>query len=86
VGGLMGLVSSVAFVILGPTLWVTILGNERPVFPYEFPAIFSMTIAFAGVILVSLTDRSAQAAKDREKFEALYLDIYLGKSIKEAAD
>ncbi len=45
--------------ILGSTVWVDLLGHEAPVFPYQYPALFSMTAAFAGLWFFSITDRSA---------------------------
>jgi cation/acetate symporter len=39
--------------ILGPTIWVDILGNTAPVFPYKYPALFSMPAAFGVTWLVS---------------------------------
>ncbi len=83
IGGACGLISSVAFVILGPTIWVEILGNESAIFPYAFPALFSMSIGFAAIIIISMLDKSDRARKDRETFDALYLDIYLGQSAEE---
>ena len=82
-GGAIGLVTAVSLIILGPTLWVVILGHAKPIFPYEYPALYSMPVSFIAIILFSLLDRSATAVKDRETFDELYLDMYLGKSIKE---
>ena len=39
-------------------------------FPYASPALFSMTAAFITIWLVSLTDRSAQAQRERALFHA----------------
>jgi cation/acetate symporter len=39
-------------------------------FPYASPALFSMTIGFLGIWLVSLLDRSHQARNDRAGFIA----------------
>jgi cation/acetate symporter len=52
-GGSVGLVLSIGLMVLGPTIWVDILGNPEPVFPYKYPALFSMTAAFAVTWLVS---------------------------------
>ena len=38
-------------------------------FPYEQPALFSMTLAFLVTIVVSKLDKSPSAAKERESFE-----------------
>ncbi|MDH4653856.1 cation acetate symporter [Pseudomonas sp. BN606] len=67
-GGLTGLVSALALVILSPTVWVTVLGHDKAIFPYDHPALFSMPLAFLVIVLVSRFDRSAQAARDRQGF------------------
>ena len=67
-GGIVGLVSAVAIVVLSKSVWVTVLGNAAPVFPYEQPAIFSMPLAFLTAWLVSTLDRSPRAAKEKEAF------------------
>jgi cation/acetate symporter len=71
-GGFVGLVLSVALTVLSPAVWETVLGNPAGSawFPYASPAIFSMTAAFAVIWLVSITDRSAQAGKERALFAA----------------
>ncbi|MCO6057528.1 cation acetate symporter [Pseudomonas sp. MOB-449] len=67
-GGLTGLISALALVILSPTVWVTVLGHDKAIFPYDHPALFSMPLAFLVIVLVSRFDRSAQAARDRQGF------------------
>lgn len=64
IGGVAGLVSAVVFVVLSKAVWVVVLGNAKPIFPYEHPALFSMPLAFFVTWLFSVTDRSARAAKD----------------------
>ncbi len=73
VGGLMGLASAVACVVLGPLVWVKVLGFANPIFPYEQYALFSMTIAFGTIWLVSITDRSPRAALDKAGFPAQFV-------------
>lgn len=67
-GGGLGLATAVILMILGPTVWVQILGHEKAIFPYEYPALFSMFVAFMGVWIFSVTDRSAQANQERARF------------------
>jgi cation/acetate symporter len=55
-GGIAGLALSVALMLLGPTIWVDILGNPAPIFPYKYPALFSMPAAFLVTWLVSRID------------------------------
>jgi cation/acetate symporter len=68
IGGWLGLVSAVGLMVLGPTIWVTILHHEQAIFPYEYPALFSMLIAFVGIWFFSITDKSAAAANERALF------------------
>jgi cation/acetate symporter len=77
-GGLVGLVSAVAIVVFSKAVWVTVLGNPKPLFPYEQPAIFSMPLAFLVCWLVSSLDTSAQAAKERAAFEDQYVRAQTG--------
>jgi cation/acetate symporter len=68
-GGLTGLISAVVFVVLSKAVWVVVLENPAPLFPYEQPALFSMTLAFLVTIVVSKLDNSASAAKEKDLFE-----------------
>lgn len=62
-GGLFGLVSSVALIILGPSVWVKIMGHEAAIFPSDYPALLTMPLALAVAIAVSLLGpRSAETA------------------------
>ncbi|MNN99773.1 Cation/acetate symporter ActP [compost metagenome] len=45
------------------------LGHAEAIFPYDQPALFSMPLAFAVLIVVSALDRSAQARRDRAGFD-----------------
>lgn len=67
-GGWLGLVSAVSLMILGPTVWVKVLGHAQAIFPYEYPALFSMAVAFVGIWLFSVTDRSQNALDEHAKF------------------
>jgi cation/acetate symporter len=72
IGGFLGLVSSVVLTVLSPAVWEATLGNPKgsALFPYASPALFSMTIGFAGIWLFSLLDRSTRAGSDRAGFMA----------------
>ena len=72
IGGFLGLISSVALTVVSPSVWEATLGNPAgsALFPYTSPALFSMAIGFIGIWFFSITDRSAQAAKEREDFAA----------------
>ncbi|MBL8259562.1 MAG: cation/acetate symporter ActP, partial [Candidatus Competibacteraceae bacterium] len=77
-GSIAGLVSAVLIVVLSKAVWVVVLGNKDPIFPYEQPAIFSMPIAFFFAWLGSVTDTSAQAAQEKEAFEDQYVRAQTG--------
>jgi len=68
IGGLLGVTVALVLTILSPAVWVAVLGNAAPIFPYSSPAIFSVPIAFLGIWLFSVTDRSPRAAVDRAGF------------------
>lgn len=69
IGGIAGLVSSVSLVILSPAVWVKVLGNTDAIFPFDYPAIISMNVAFLFTWLGSVTDRSRGAELERERFD-----------------
>jgi cation/acetate symporter len=71
-GGFIGLITSVGLTVVSPSVWEATLGNPKGSawFPYTSPALFSMTIAFVTIWLVSIMDRSAQATSERAAFEA----------------
>jgi len=84
-GGLTGLVAALTLVIISPTVWVTVLGHEKALFPYDHPALFAMPLAFAVIVLVSKLDRSAQAAKDRQGFDDQWVRAETGLGIATAS-
>ncbi|KAB2966107.1 cation acetate symporter [Zoogloea sp.] len=77
-GGLVGLVSAVTFVVLSKAVWVVVLGNKEALFPYEQPALFSMPLAFFFTWLFSVTDSSARATTDKAGFDDQYVRSQTG--------
>jgi len=77
-GGSLGLLTAIALMILGPTVWVDVLGNAEAIFPYKYPALFSVSVAFIATYLVSITDNSPQAQEERELFDAQYIRSQTG--------
>jgi len=78
VGGIVGLVSAVTFVVLSKAVWVVVLNNPAPIFPYEQPALFSMPLAFFFTWLFSVTDKSARAKSEIEAFDDQYVRSQTG--------
>ncbi len=84
-GCLAGLVSSVSLIILGPQVWVDVIGMEKPVFPYVYPTIVSAPLAFVTAWLLSRADNSARADKEREAFAGQYICSEIGAGASEVA-
>ncbi len=86
-GGFLGLISSVALTVLSPSVWETTLGHPvgSAPFPYTSPALFSMTLAFAAIWLVSKMDNSERARIDRAGFPAQQVRSETGIGASEAS-
>ncbi|WP_086255247.1 cation acetate symporter [Campylobacter vicugnae] len=69
-GGLIGLFGVLGLVVLSPSIWVDILGFKSAIFPYSYPAIFSMPITFIAIYIMSKFDNSKRAKIDRSGFDA----------------
>jgi len=78
IGGFAGLSTAIVLVILGPIVWVDILGNAEAIFPYKYPALFSVITAFALIWLFSITDKSEQGKKERALFEHQFIRSQTG--------
>ena len=74
-----GLITTIALVILGPTIWVEIFGFEKAIFPYKYPALFTVTISFLSIIFISLKDKNSRKIENVKKFDKLTREAYLGK-------
>ena len=83
-GCLIGLVSSVSLIILGPQVWVDVVGMEKPVFPYVYPTIVSAPLAFLTAWLLSRTDHSVRAHGERAAFDEQYIRSEIGAGASEA--
>ena len=70
IGGFVGLFAAVALTVMSANVWEAVLHNPKgsAPFPYSSPAIFSMTLAFFTIWLVSILDNSEQAKKERALF------------------
>lgn len=85
-GALVGFVSSIGLIIAGPKVWVDIVGADTPLFPYDYPALFTMSAALLTMCIVSLLDRSAKAEQDRQLFDKQLIAAELATDVAEAAD
>lgn len=83
-GGGLGLLTAVILVVLGPTVWVDAFGNAEAIFPYKYPAIFSVSMAFIGIWFFSITDKSASALSEQAAFDAQFVRSQTGIGAAEA--
>ncbi len=88
IGGFLGLASSLVLTLLSPSVWVDTLGNPAgsAPFPYTSPALFSVTIAFAGIWLFSVLDKSARAQAERAAYPAQQVRAETGIGAGRAAE
>jgi cation/acetate symporter len=77
-GGILGLVSAITLIVLGPGVWKSVLGNPEAIFPYTNPALFTMTLAFVAIYLRSKMDNSEQAQAERAAFDAQFVRAQTG--------
>ena len=78
IGGGAGLFIATILVILGPAVWVDIFGNEKAIFPYKYPALFSVTTAFIITWFFSKIDKSKKSQKEINKFDNQLLRSQIG--------
>lgn len=80
IGGSLGLATAVLLVILGPIVWGQIIHGDanEAIFPYKYPALFSVTVAFVGIWFFSVTDKSEDAKKERKMFENQFVRSQTG--------
>jgi cation/acetate symporter len=72
-GGFLGLGSALVMVVLSPAVWVTTFGFQSAPFPYDNPALFSMSLAFLSIYILSKLDRSPRANAERARFDAQFV-------------
>jgi cation/acetate symporter len=85
-GGFLGLVTATVWVVLSQTVWVDVFGFAKPIVPFPNPGILSIPLAFAAIWLFSVLDRSAQAARERDAFDALTVRSQTGIGAAKASD
>ncbi len=85
IGGSLGLISAVAMVVMGPAVWVSVMGNKEAIVPWSNPALFTVTIAFVGIWLFSKIDNSPRAAIERDLFDAQFIRSQTGIGAEEAS-
>ena len=72
-GGSLGLATAVILLMLSPVIMVDIFGFESAIFPYKYPALFSVTVAFAAIWYFSVSDKSDRAKEELARFDELLI-------------
>jgi len=80
---LFGALSSVILIVLSPTVWVSVFGYEKAIFPYNNPTIFSLSLGFIGAWIGSVI---APEKRAQELFEQEKIRTYLGVGISGPGD
>ena len=83
-GGTAGLITAVGLTILGPGIWVKVLGFATPVIAWDTPALISMPVAFAVIWLVSRLDGSVDRAAAGDVFEDQFVRSQTGIGVSAA--
>ncbi len=86
IGGFCGLATAFVLIVLGPTVWVAVMGHAEAIFPYKNPALFSIPTAFIVAYVVSLLDNSARSEIDKQAFRAQYVRSLTGLEKAKAHD
>ncbi|WP_432786383.1 Cation/acetate symporter ActP [Oligella sp. MSHR50489EDL] len=83
-GGFIGLITATVWVVLSKTVWVDVFGFAAPITPFPNPGILSIPLAFIAIWFFSITDKSADAAKEKAAFDALNVRSQTGLGISKA--
>ncbi len=87
VGGFLGLITAFLGVVLSPAVWEGIFGNPKgsALVTLDNPTLFSMTLAFVAIYVVSKVDSSKRASADRAGFIAQFVRSQTGLGAEGAA-
>ena len=77
-GAIVGLLSSIVLIVMGPQVWVSVLGNAESLFAYDYPALFTMPLSVAVMVVISKLDRSARGRVDKDNYSQLLLRSEFG--------
>lgn len=84
IGGVTSLALTILLTLAGPNVMVDVLGYERAWFPYPYPTIVTLPVAFVVMFLASVLDSSPRAAQERARFDEILLQSELGLSSEAA--
>jgi len=85
IGGTVTLILCLILILLSQNVWVDVFENEKALFPYIYPTIFSMPLGFVLIWLFSKLDNSPRAAEERKRFETLFMRSETGVGAADAS-
>ena len=72
--------------LFSKSVWVDVLGNAAPLFPYTQPALFAMPVAFLLAYIMSKSDSSVAASQEIEAFDDQYVRAQTGYGAASASN
>jgi cation/acetate symporter len=70
-GCVVGLLVTIVLVVIGPAVWVDVLGNSQPLFNESYPALYAIVAAFFVMWGGSVLDKSDRGEIDRLGFSKM---------------
>jgi len=85
-GIILGLSSSLLLIVLGPQVMVDVMGMEKAIFPYAYPTVVSVPLAFLSIWYFSISDKSESAAKERLTYQDQFVMSETGIGVQDAVE
>lgn len=86
IGGSITLLFTLILIVLSESVWVTVLGNERAIYPYVYPTVFSLPLGFVSMWFFSLIDNSKAAKIEKAGFQSQFIRSETGIGVSKASD
>ncbi|NKB38534.1 MAG: cation/acetate symporter ActP [Gammaproteobacteria bacterium] len=77
-GGIISFAVTLCLLVMSPAVWVNVLGYEQALFPYRFPTVFTLPLAFFLIWWFSITDKSARADSERSAYKSQFIRAETG--------
>lgn len=84
-GIVSGLISSLVLIALGPQVMIDVLGYDSAIFPYAYPTVVSVPLAFLSIWYFSVSDKSASAIQEKKAYQAQFVMSETGLGAQEAS-
>lgn len=68
IGGCITSLFTLILMTLSESVWVVVLGNDVPIYPYVYPTVFSLPLGFVSMWVFSLMDKSATADIEKKLY------------------